>query len=547
MKIQISQISTLPGSIEKNTEKIIQSIKLAKKNKVDLVVFPELTIPGYMSMDLLLYKEFIDENKKALEIIARSTIGITAIVGFVDNDPEIIGPDGTPIRYNSAGILQNGRIIGIEDKTLLPTYDVFYETRYFAPCRGVKLYECAGEKLGIEVCEDLWTDGYKEDVTAELVRKGADILINISASPFYTDKLQVRKKLIEKVVAKYKKPFVYTNLVGSQDGFEGQLVFDGQSLVLDKDGKIIGLGEAFKEDRVLVDLDRPQKVTLPQTSTEEQHYQALVLGIKDYFEQARMQKAFIGLSGGIDSALVASLATAALGKENVTGVSMPSSVSSEGSLTDARTLAENLGIGFMVIPIEGTREALQQRLNESLGENPEDLTNQNIQARIRGMVLMALANEYRGLVISTGNKTELALGYCTLYGDMAGGLAAISDLDKLKVYALARYINQQESREVIPRKTIEKAPSAELTKNQTDEKSLGADYPMIVPIVNRIVEEKATIAELSKEYPNDLVEKYWNLVSRNEFKRRQAAPGIKVTPKAFGVGRRIPMNHEFKK
>ncbi|MFA5933445.1 MAG: NAD+ synthase [Microgenomates group bacterium] len=542
MKLELAQINTDPGCIEKNTQKIISYIEQAKLNKSDLIVFPELTIPGYMSMDLLLYSDYISQNKEALSRIVAATEGITAIVGFVDSDPNIIGPDGTPIRFNSAAILQNGKILGIEDKTLLPTYDVFYETRYFSANRSHKLYEVCGKKLGIEICEDLWSNGYQKNVTSELVEKGADVLINISASPFYLDKFNVRKNLIERVVNTYKKPFIYTNLVGSQDGYDGQLVFDGQSIVLGADGKLLGLGKAFEEDSVKVDLDNPKEILPQNTDSIDQLNKALVLGIKEYFRRSNFNKAFIGLSGGIDSAVVAALATQALGKENVTGITMPSRISSSGSVDDARKLSENLGINFQIIPIEETRKTLVGEISQVLQKDPKDLTNQNIQARIRGMILMAQANEENALVISTGNKTETALGYCTLYGDMAGGLAAISDVDKLKVYELANLY-----RKVIPRNSIIKEPSAELSENQTDEGSLGADYDLIVPIVNRLIEDRATIEEVLKEYPRPLVEKYWDLIIRNEHKRRQAAPGIKVTPKSFGIGRRIPISHEFRR
>lgn len=547
MKVEIAQINTDPGCVEKNTQKIINSLEKAHANKADLVVFPELTIPGYMSMDLLLYSDYISQNKEALQRIALATSDLTAVVGFVDSDPDIIGPDGTPIRFNSAAILQNGKLLGVEDKTLLPTYDVFYETRYFSENRKHQLYECCGKKLGIEICEDLWSNGYQKDVTSKLVEQGADVLINISASPFYLDKFSVRKDLISRVAETYGKPFIYANLVGSQDGYDGQLIFDGQSIALGKDGKILGLGKAFEEDQVSVDLEDGISVEAQNIQPIEQLQKALVLGIKEYFRRTNFKKAFIGLSGGIDSAVVAVLAAQALGPENVTGIGMPSRISSRGSIADAKKLAENLGINFQIIPIESTRQSLVHELSDTLQRDPKDLTNQNIQARIRGMILMAEANEENGLVISTGNKTETALGYCTLYGDMAGGIAAISDVDKIKVYELANFINQQAGREIIPQSSITKAPSAELSENQTDENSLGADYSLIVPIVNRLIENRATIEELSKEYPRNLIEKYWDLISRNEHKRRQAAPGIKVTPKAFGIGRRIPISHDYRR
>lgn len=545
MKIEIAQIQTDPGCIEQNTEKIIQAIRQAKNDKADLVIFPELTIPGYMCMDLVLQPGFVRENLEALHCIAKETQGIAAIVGFIDQDENKIGPDGTPTRYNSAAFINDTKIKGVEDKTLIPNYDVFFESRFFAGARKRRVYNFQGFKLGIEICEDSWDTNYSTKVSEELVKKGANIFFNLSASPFHEGKRAIRENLLKSIVAKYKLPFVYTNLVGSQDGYDGQLVFDGQSLAYDGKGSLIGQGKAFEENRILIDLDNPKIIAEKETDNIEDLYNALVLGTKEYFKKSGFKKAVIGLSGGIDSALVATLAVDALGVENVKGIAMPSKFSSPGSVEDARILANNLGLNFKIIPIEEVFGSLEQTLSGEFSGLPKDVTEENMQARIRGIILMAEANKFNCLVLSTGNKTEMALGYTTLYGDMCGGLAVISDVDKLKVYELARYKNRKEQREIIPQTTIDKAPSAELRTEQTDENSLGASYDIIVPIVNRIIEDRQTIDLLGKSFSKPLVKRLSRLICLNEYKRRQAPPGIKVTSKAFGSGRRMPISHSF--
>ncbi len=545
MKIAISQITTYPGKIEENTEKIIYFIKEARNKGADLVVFPELAITGYLSLDLFLNESFIDDNLKALDKIIKETKGISVIIGFVDVDNEKIRPDGLKVRYNSAAIISDGKLIGVQDKTLLPDYDVFFENRYFSPSRKRQVFDINGLKVGIEICEDMWDEAYPIKVSDELIRNGAKLLINISASPFYSGKVFVREKIIKKLVDKYKIPFVYVNLVGVQDGYEGELVFDGQSMALNNNG-LIAAAKEFEEDFVVFDLNAPCIKREKYNKIEELN-NALVYGIKEYFGRNSFKRAFIGLSGGIDSAVVASLAVQALGKENVIGISMPSRFSSQGSKDDARILAENLGIEFKVVPIEESFKVIGETLHDSFVGTKVDVTEENIQARIRGLILMAFSNKFKGLVISTGNKTEMALGYCTLYGDMCGGLAAISDVNKLNVYEIADYVNFKYGSEIIPKSSIHKAPSAELAENQTDEKGLGASYDILSPLVDDIVENQLGLDELSKKYNPRLVAKIINRINVNEYKRRQAAPGIKVTKKAFGVGRRIPMTHGFTK
>ncbi|MBI2045066.1 NAD+ synthase [Candidatus Pacearchaeota archaeon] len=544
MKIAIAQITTYPGAIKENTKKIISFIDEARKKKAELVIFPELAIPGYLSMDLILNEKFVETNLEALDEIVKASKRISVIVGFIDKDKEKIRPDGLKVRYNSAAIITDGKLVGVQDKTLLPDYDVFYENRYFAPARKREVFKINGMKIGIEICEDMWDENYNINVSDDLCSNGADLLIDISASPFYLGKRFVRELIIKRIIKRHKMPFVYANLVGVQDGYEGELVFDGQSMVFDNNGNLIALGKEFEEELLMLDLNNKRMGDLGYDEVKELN-DALVFGIKEYFARNNFKKAFIGLSGGIDSAVVAALAVQALGKENVIGVFMPSRFSSKESRNDANKLADNLGIGFKIISIEESFKIIEETLKDSFSGKNKDVTEENVQARIRGLILMAFANKFDGLVISTGNKTEMALGYCTLYGDMCGGLSAISDVSKLDVYKIANYINKKNMGEVIPRSSIEKAPSAELAENQTDEKGLGASYDILSPLVDDIIENQMSLEELSKKYPENLAIRIIKKINASEYKRRQAAPGIKVTKKAFGVGRRIPISHKF--
>ena len=545
MKIAIGQIKSNPGDFEANTKKIIQYIESAKSQGAEIVTFPELAVPGYMSMDLVLEKGFSQKNKESIEEIAKHTQGITAIVGFIDEDQTLIGADDTPTRYNSAAIIRDQKIIGIQDKTLLPEYDIFSEKRYFAPSRGIRVFEIGNNtKIGVQICEDLWDTNYPTKVSRELVNKGAQFIFNLSASPFQLGKISQRQKLIEKISSQKGVSFIYTNLVGSYDGYDGQLVFDGRSLVYNLEGKLIAIGNDFDEDLLFVDTNSNKEIQYNPDSNEEL-FKALTYGIKEYFEQTGFKKAFIGLSGGVDSGLVAPLAVEALGKENVKGVLMPSEFSSQGSIDDAIALSENLGIEYSIVPIKDTYNSMVSSLSKDFNGKEFDVTEENIQARIRGMILMAQANKFNGLVLSTGNKTETSLGYSTLYGDMAGGLSVIADLDKLRVYELAKYINKVKGKEIIPQNTLDKAPSAELRTEQTDEAGLGAPYSVLVPIVNGFVENRKTKEELYETYPKKVVDDCYRRIKINEHKRRQAAPGIRVTSKSFGIGRRIPISHSW--
>ena len=542
MKIALAQISTRPGKIEENTAKIVSYIEQASAAGAELVVFPELAIPGYAIMDLAFSTSYIAENKNALDKIVAASKNIAVIVGFIDFDPTKKRAGNRPALYNCAAVIENGKLIGVQDKTLLPNYDIFFEDRYFSTARDTKVFKVKGETLGVQICEDLWDEDYPVKVTENLLKLKAEIIINISASPFNTGKLQERYRVISKLAQTHKTCFVYTNLVGSFDGFDGETVFDGQSLVLNKDADIIAQAQAFREELLVLDLSKAEKRALTPSSPEGEIHDALILGIRDFFGRLGVKKAYLGLSGGIDSAVVAALASEALGKENVIALTMPSHITSGETLNDAKKLAHNFGISLLERPIVSEYQAWLKEFTESNGQEPSKLTRQNKQARIRGSMLMAYSNHNAdGLVLSTGNKTELALGYCTLYGDMCGALAVISDLSKVRVYALARYINEKNQQELIPQTTIDRIPTAELEENQTDRANLPADYPVISPLVESIIEENYSLAELEAKYGAEIVQKTIKLINQNEFKRRQAAPGIRITKRAFGIGRRIPM------
>jgi NAD+ synthase (glutamine-hydrolysing) len=537
MKVALAQINTTVGDLEGNTKKIIKYIKNAEMKKADIVAFPELTITGYPPQDLLYECEFVEKNREMLNNIAKEVKNIIAVIGFVDS----CSRSDKTILYNAAAVIDNGKIFAIVHKSLLPTYDVFDEDRYFSPAKEIKPVELTikGKRisLGIEICEDMWDARYEIKPTRILAKKGAEIILNLSASPFHIGKKFERLRLLRRHAKANRIPILYVNLIGGQD----ELVFDGQSLAVDKNGMLIAIGKQFEEDLVIVDFDSVKKVEMPRYCREEEMFNALVLGIRDYFTKTGFSKAVIGLSGGIDSALTAVIATEALGKENVLGVSMPSVYSSEPSRRDAEQLAKNLGIQFKIISIQPLFEAYKKILSKDFVGLPEDVTEENIQARIRGNILMALSNKFGYLVLATGNKTELALGYCTLYGDMCGGLGVLSDVSKLDVYKLAKYVNKRYGN-VIPKTTIERTPSAELKANQVDP----FDYSVVSPLVDEIIEHGKGKAELIKlGYKPELVDNIMQRIRKAEYKRRQAAPGIKITKKAFGIGRKMPIVNKY--
>ncbi|MEN2984430.1 MAG: NAD+ synthase, partial [Dictyoglomaceae bacterium] len=536
MKIAIAQINPTIGDIKGNTEKIISYINKARKENCDLIVFPELSILGYPPRDLLFRAELM---KKIDEVIYKKILLESKDLGILLGAP--LYKDGNI--YNSALLFYKEKLWGYQYKTLLPSYDVFDETRYFKPAEYRRSILFKGINLGVTICEDIWNDKdywnrtvYEKDPVEELISQGAEIIINLSASPYYFGKMRLRVDMLSYIAKKYKRPIVYVNQVGGND----ELIFDGSSLVITEEGKIYWEGKNFEEDFGIIDFSNLFPVRDVKSIKEdiESIYKALILGIKDYFLKLGFKKAVIGLSGGIDSSVVACLATYALGAENVLGVSMPSRYSSEGSIKDAEILARNLGIEFRVIPIEKIFKAYLETLNPS--ESPlMDLAEENIQARIRGNILMFISNREGHLVLTTGNKSELAVGYCTLYGDMAGGLAVIGDLPKMMVYELARFINRE--REIIPRSIITKIPSAELRPNQKDEDSL-PPYPILDQILKAYIEDNLSTDEIEKMgFEKSLVEEVVRKIDNAEYKRRQAPPVLKVTTKAFGMGRRMPI------
>jgi len=544
MKIALSQFNPTVGDFEGNSSRILQFAEEGKRRGADLAVFSELCICGYLPLDLLERPAFIQRNLDTLKDLAYH-MPLPAIVGYAGRyDHSSSGPNIA----NKAALIQDGRVVFEQSKMLLPTYDVFDESRYFHPGKKHFVYGLGKEQLGITICEDVWNDKnfwvkprYARDPVTELIQQGTSLLINISASPYTLDKRSLRVEMLRSIAQQHLRPVIYVNQVGGDDS----LIFDGASIALTPDGKIAAQAKAFEEDIVLFDTITGEGEIHSQVKEEIAYaYQALILGTRDYVRKCKFSRAIVGLSGGVDSALVAAIAVDALGKENVLGVSMPGPYSSEGSKADAQCLAHNLGIEFLTIPITSVFDSYIQALKPVFAHRPVDATEENIQARIRGNYLMALSNKSGAMVLSTGNKSESAVGYCTLYGDMAGGLALISDVPKLMVYELAEYVNRD--REVIPRSTLEKPPSAELRPNQKDSDSLPS-YEVLDRVLKAYIEEVKTPAEIAEEFGFDLqlVRNIAQMVDRNEYKRKQAAPGLKITSRAFGFGRPFPIAQRF--
>jgi len=539
IKIGLAQINPILGDLPGNAKKIINFIQDAEQQGVDLLIFPELAITGYSPQDLLLEQSFVDCNLQWLNKITTAChSAMVVILGFVARDNGKL--------YNAAAVIKSGQLVATRSKTLLPNYDVFDECRYFTPAsENLPVTIAIGGhsvRLGVEICEDLWDSNSDIKVTDQLVAQGAELVINLSASPFEYDKRDRRRQLVLDKVIKLKRPFVLVNLVGGRD----ELVFDGNSFALDASGSTIGWGEEFKENLVVFELDLVsgcgRGMPWPKIQREASIYQALTLGVHDYFYKTGGRQAIIGLSGGIDSALVACIAVSALGAENVLGVFLPSQYTSATSREDAFILAKNTNIKLIEIPIEKIFQSYLQELKPVFGETSPDVTEENIQSRIRGNLLMALANKYHAYVLTTGNKTELALGYCTMYGDMCGALAVISDLSKLDVYKVASYFNETAGRLIIPERVFSKIPTAELAPGQVDP----FDYAIVSPLVDDIIIEQKTPAELVQMgYPRNLVNDIFRRIKSAEFKRRQAAPGLKISGKAFGLGRRYPIINHF--
>ena len=533
MKIALCQINPTVGAFKDNKNLILSNYREAVKHGAELVVFPEMVITGYPIADLLYEDGFVRENMAILaEITSQATIPL--VVGHVHAENGHL--------YNSAALCADGKQLFRYDKILLPTYDVFDEDRYFTAGSelGICKVDIGGQevKLGLQICEDLWDEDYDRKITAELQQAGAAFVVNISASPYHLLRLKERLRFIQNKAQSTGLPFFYCNLVGAQD----ELIFDGQSLAVNDTGELIGLGAIFSEDIIHIDTDAERKISLPADNREGELYSGLVLGVRDYFKKTGHKEAVIGLSGGIDSSLVACIATDALGKEHVHGVSMPSRFSSDHSKVDAQQLAENLGFDFRSITIQGIVSEYDHALGPHFDGSESNVAEENVQARTRGNLLMALSNKFNWLVLSTGNKTEMALGYCTLYGDMSGGLAVISDLSKTDVYALANWVNNVAGQDRIPANCIEKPPSAELAPEQVDP----FDYDIVSPLVDRIIENRESPAALIKDGVDpDLVHDIYRRITINEYKRRQAAPGLRVSSKAFGLGRRIPIVNHF--
>jgi len=544
MRLALAQINLTVGDFEGNYARIRDSAASAAAADADLLVFTELTTTGYPPRDLLTQAGFVDRNLEQLDrIAALSTSSLGILVGFVDRNPT---PGEKPLR-NAVALCAEGRVVERRYKSLLPTYDVFDEARYFEPAASTSPIAFKGQRLGISICEDLWNPRefrpsplYRRDPVAELAAQGADVLINISASPFELDKATVRRDLVRQSAQAHRRPFLYVNQVGGND----ELIFDGHSLGIAADGSVALRAREFAEDFIVYDVPRsgPPVVRPVSVSTEESAHDALVLGLRDYIRKCGFRTAVLGLSGGIDSAVTACLAVAAIGPGNVTGVLMPSRYSSAHSVADAEALAANLGIRALTFPIDsvvrGSLEALTP-IRADVDAAPDAMTEQNLQARARGALLMAHSNTYGSIVLTTGNKSELAVGYCTLYGDMCGGLAVISDVPKTLVYRLARYINRE--RVLIPESTLTKAPSAELKPGQTDQDTL-PPYDVLDRIIEGYVERGLSIDEIAAQgLDRDTVASMVGKINGSEYKRRQAAPGLKISSKAFGVGRRFPI------
>ena len=569
LRLAMAQINVVVGDVEGNARKIVEWMDRARDVDADIVTFPELALTGYPPEDLLLKPQFIDANLEALDKIVSRTRDITAIIGFVDRRDDI---------FNAAAIAQNGKLVTSYHKIYLPNYGVFDELRYFQPGSQCPVFQIDRATIGVSICEDIWyPDG---PVVLQALSGGAEVIINISSSPYHAGKRRWREHMLATRAGDNTVIVAYNNLVGAQD----ELVFDGDSMVLDENGDLIARGKQFEEDLVVVDLDigsvfrkrlhdprrrqqkfnqpapqvfalasgsrrhstlpaRPQPVLL---SDDAEIYRALVVGTRDYVVKNGFRKVVLGLSGGIDSALTAGVAVDALGSENVVGVLMPSEFSSHGSIEDSEQLGKNLGIELLTIPITEPFHAFKTALKAAFKGAKPDVTEENLQARIRGTYLMSLSNKFGWLVLSTGNKSEVSSGYCTLYGDMAGGFAVLKDVMKTTVFRLAEYCNRLAGRERIPRVIIEKPPSAELRPNQLDSDTL-PPYEVLDPILKAYVEEDRSFSEMiDMGFDEQIVRRVIHMVDTNEYKRRQAAPGVKITPRAFGRDRRMPITNRFR-
>ena len=540
MQVGFAQINTTVGALKQNFDKILEAYTKCVNAGAELVLTPELALTGYPPQDLVFKSRFVPETWEGITNLHRRVGSVPLLVGYVDFNPN---PTGKPF-VNACAVLQQGQPIRKVFKTRLPTYDVFDEARYFEPATQQEPIELAGRRVGITICEDIWTekflkrDLYHQDPVANLVAQGAEVIVNLSSSPFHVGKAALRSEMVSELAIQYQVPLYYCNAIGGND----ELIFDGNSFVIDKSGRTVARLAAFEEEVSVLNADRPGHALVEQ-SAEEEIYRALVLGVRDYFLKCGFKTAVLGLSGGIDSAVTAVIATDALGRENVTTVSMPSQYSSQGSLDDAEVLARNLGIPRFVLAIKEPFEVLKSQFKEVFAGKREDTTEENMQSRLRGLTLMALSNKFGHLLLTTGNKSELSVGYCTIYGDMCGGLAVISDVPKTIIYRLANWINRD--REIIPANSITKPPSAELKLNQTDQDTL-PPYDILDAVLQLYVEEQLSPEDIiEKGYAAETVRWIQRHVDSNEYKRRQAAPGLKVTSLAFGIGWRMPIAQRY--
>jgi NAD+ synthetase len=548
LKIGLLQLNSTVGDFAANRKKLLDGCEKAVALGAEFILAPELFLCGYPPRDLLQRADFIAANLAALAETAKSVGAVPLCVGFVDKNPD---RPGRALR-NAAAVLQYGKIIWRTNKCLLPTYDVFDEDRYFEPAKTIAPFEFNGRKLGVTICEDIWNDEdfwperlYRRDPVKELIAQGAEIILNLSASPWHDGKEKMRLAMLRRVARDERIPLAQVNAVGAND----ELIFDGHSVALDARGDVIAPGKGFAEEILVADLRREvqspkSKVQSDFPPREAQIFSALSLGIRDYVRKCNFKSAIVGLSGGIDSALVAVLAADALGADKVLGVSMPARYSSEGSLSDAAALAKNLGIRYEVLPIEPVFKSVEKQLEKVFAGTKPNEAEENVQSRLRGVTLMALSNKFGALVLTTGNKSEMAVGYCTLYGDMCGALAPLADVFKTDIYQIARWVNR--GREIIPAASISKPPSAELRPNQTDQDSL-PPYETLDQILDAYVVKNLGRDEIIRRgFDAAVVNDVLNKINFSEYKRRQAAPGLKVSPRAFGMGRRIPIAQKFR-
>ncbi|KAF0143781.1 MAG: NAD+ synthase (glutamine-hydrolysing) [Nitrospirae bacterium] len=544
LRLALAQINPTVGDIEGNVLKICDFISKAKKQNAGIVVFPELAVTGYPPEDLLLKPQFISDNLDALKRVQRETKGITAVIGFVDRKTGVKSRQCDI--YNAAAILRNGKLIGVYYKNHLPNYGVFDEYRYFKAGTESPVYAIGDVTVGVNICEDIW---YPEGPAKSQAVAGAEIILNINASPYHLGKLSLREEMLSRRASDNNIAVAYLNTVGGQD----ELVFDGGSLIIDRAGEIIVRGRQFEEEIIIADVridgpSRPGKRYLAPAASSlgEEVYKALVLGTRDYVNKNDFSKVVIGLSGGVDSSLVAAIAVDAISKENVKGVFMPSPFTSKESREDSSALAKNLGIRIIDVPINEIFESYRKNLKREFKGIHEDITEENLQARIRGNILMSFSNKFGWLVLTTGNKSEMSVGYATLYGDMAGGFAVIKDVPKTLVYELCKWKNSREGRAVIPERVLWKEPSAELKPDQKDTDTL-PPYPVLDPILKAYIEDDKSFEDiLSSGCEKECVQKVIKMVDKSEYKRRQSPPGIKITPRAFGKDRRFPITNKYR-